>query len=195
MRVVRGAGEALLLVSVLGGCGLAAPPQSGSSKQQDPTVTVMNTVTATETLTTTVTVTRTPSEMESSAPQSTKTARPQGTVALDEWHDLSGDLTCAVVQTYYDNRSDTAILKLQQDFVMSYTPKHAEGEYPDSVDGPRKSLTQTVGIAPYTRKEIRWRVCAPELRDKQNEPRADGIDSFMSEVGARPETFTWTWAG
>lgn len=119
--------------------------------------------------------------------------RPQGTVVLDEWHDQSATLTCVNVQTYYDNRSDTAVNTITQSFVTMYTPKHADGQYPSEIDGPVKTLTQTVGIAPYTRKAIFWDVCAPELADKQNPPRADGIDAFESEIGARPDYFTWSW--
>jgi hypothetical protein len=54
-------------------------------------------------------------------------------------------------------------------------------------------LTQVVGIAAYSQKVITWEVCAPELAAKQNPPRPDGLDSFMSEIGAKPSEFSWRW--
>jgi len=73
------------------------------------------------------------------------------------------------------------------------TLKHREGQYPHSVDGPSKTLRQTVGIAPYSRKMIMWRVCAPELASKQDPPSADGTDSFISEIDAVPKALRWRW--
>jgi hypothetical protein len=158
------------------------------------TVTQTVTVTPTETATRAPTITRTPQVRPSvTAPLKTTEARPQGEVVLDEWHDTAGDLTCAEAQTFYDNRSDTAVTTVTQTFVTTYTPKHQDGQYPDLVDGPSKTLTQTVGIAPYSRKMIMWRVCAPELASKQNPPSPDGTDSFMSEIGAVPKSFRWLW--
>ncbi|MGO4341522.1 hypothetical protein [Pedococcus sp. 2YAF34] len=95
--------------------------------------------------------------------------------------------------TTYDNRSDTAIDSVTQTFITNYTPKHKEGEYPDSVTGPAKTMTQVVGIAAYSQKVVTWEVCAPELASKQNPPRPDGLDSFMSEIGAAPADFSWRW--
>lgn len=160
-------------------------PESLASTLPSSSPSPVPTVTVTETVTTTpkpVTPTQAPPKKQ-----------PQGTMAIDEWNDLSGTLTCAVVQVFDDNRSDTPILTIRQTFVTSYTPKHAEGQYPALVDGPAKTLSQTVGIPPYTRKEILWKVCAPELAPLQNPPRPDGIDGFLSEIGARPTTANWTW--
>ena len=42
-------------------------------------------------------------------------------------------------------------------------------------------------------KAIYWRVCTPELAAKQNPPAHDGTDPFMSEIGAVPDKFRWTW--
>jgi hypothetical protein len=128
-----------------------------------------------------------------SPPPAPPAREPQGEVVLGEWHNLAGDLTCALVQTFYDNRSDTPVLSVTQTFTMSYTPKHRLGEYPGSVDGPSKTLTQSAGIAPYTVKELQWEVCAPELADLQNPPRPDGTDSWVSEVGALPKALDWKW--
>ncbi|MGW5256626.1 hypothetical protein ACWERW_27215 [Streptomyces sp. NPDC004012] len=98
------------------------------------------------------------------------------------------------VMTVYENRSDTAVIFITQKFQTSYTPKHADGEYPDDVDGPVKTLTQDAGIAPYGTRTLHWQVCAPELASKQNPVPADGTDSFMSEIGAQPRATTWDWA-
>ena len=148
------------------------------------TATVITTRTATVTATQTVTVT----------PQKESPSRtPTGDVVLDEWHDQDSSNVCVNVQTFYDNRSDTAVDKVTQYFVADYTPKHKTGQYPALVDGPTVGLTQTVGIPPYPRKEINWQVCAPALAALQNPPPADGTDAYMSQIGARPVEMTWTW--
>ncbi|WP_189189235.1 hypothetical protein [Streptomyces albiflavescens] len=98
------------------------------------------------------------------------------------------------VMTVYENRSDTAVISISQKFQTLYTPKHADGEYPDDVDGPVKTLTQDAGIAPYGTRTLYWQVCAPELASKQNPAPADGTDSFMSEIGAQPRATAWDWA-
>lgn len=157
------------------------------------------TVTATLTVTATVTVTATPTALASEAPAPETTPAPvkahvpQGALALIEWHDQAATNKCVQVMTVYENRSDTAVNSITQKFQTMYTPKHAEGEYPDSVDGPDKSMTQVAGIAPYKTRTLYWDVCAPELASKQNPPPADGTDSFMSEIGAQPRSFTWKW--
>ncbi|MGW4888155.1 hypothetical protein [Streptomyces murinus] len=98
------------------------------------------------------------------------------------------------VMTVFENRSDTAVISITQKFQTSYTPKHDDGEYPDDVDGPVKTLAQDAGIAPYRTRTLYWQVCAPELASKQNPVPADGTDSFMSEIGAQPRATTWDWA-
>ena len=95
--------------------------------------------------------------------------------------------------TVYENRSDTAVISITQKFQTSYTPKHADGEYPDDVDGPVKTLTQDAGIAPYGTRTLYWQVCAPELASKQNPVPLDGTDSFMSEIGAQPRAPSFSW--
>ncbi|MGC5400818.1 hypothetical protein ACPXCP_34385 [Streptomyces sp. DT20] len=98
------------------------------------------------------------------------------------------------VMSVYENRSDTAAISITQKFQTSYTPKHADGEYPDDLDGPVKTLTQDAGIAPYGTRTLYWQVCAPELAFKQNPVPPDGTDSFMSEIGAQPRATAWDWA-
>lgn len=90
--------------------------------------------------------------------------------------------------------SDTAVISITQKFQTLYTPKHADGEYPDEVDGPVETLTQDAGIAPYMTRTLYWQVCAPELASKQNPVPPDGTDSFMSEIGAQPRATAWDWA-
>ncbi|MFE7860131.1 hypothetical protein [Streptomyces sp. NPDC057403] len=97
------------------------------------------------------------------------------------------------VMTVYENRSDTAVISITQKFQTLYTPKHADGEYPDDVDGPVKTLSQDAGIAPYGTRTLYWQVCAPELASKQNPVPPDGTDSFMSEIGAQPRATVWDW--
>ncbi|GAA2816788.1 hypothetical protein GCM10010441_46650 [Kitasatospora paracochleata] len=130
---------------------------------------------------------------EARAAATPKAKVPQGSLALTVWHDEGASNTCVSVQTVYENRSDTAINSIKQTFQTLYTPKHRDGEYPDSVNGPIKTLTQVAGIAPYQSRTLYWDVCAPELASKQNPPPADGTDSFMSEIGAQPMTNSWTW--
>lgn len=92
----------------------------------------------------------------------------------------------ADVQTFYDNRSDTAVKTVTQGFVTMYTPKHSAGQYPAQVSGPAKTLTQAAGISPHSRKMlIVARLCS-RLATSQNPPGPDGTDSFMSETGAVP---------
>ncbi|WP_405856900.1 hypothetical protein OG407_09630 [Streptomyces sp. NBC_01515] len=98
------------------------------------------------------------------------------------------------VMTVYENRSDTAVISITQKFQTLYTPKHADGEYPDEVNGPVKMLAQDAGIAPYGTRTLYWQVCAPELASKQNPVPPDGTDSFMSEIGAQPRVTSWDWA-
>lgn len=172
---------------------IAGPSAPGTATAATLPEKIAQTATATVTQTQTVTRTSTLPSAPASSPDVTSKPRPQGELVLDEWHNVSGTLTCVVVQTYYDNRSDTAVLNISQTFVTSYTPKHPDGEYPEAVDGPSKTLTQTAGLAPYTRKLLTWRVCAPELAARQNPPRADGVDFWMSEIGAVPKQFSWNW--
>ena len=160
----------------------SATPVAARSTMSSSQATVTVTETATSTVTTTITRTA-PAGPGNSSPSAPAQIRPQGELVLDEWHDTAGDLTCAEVQTFYDNRSDTAVATVTQTFLTNYTPKHRERQYPDSVDGPSKTLTQTVGIAPYSRKMIMWRLFAPELASKQNPPSSDGTDSV--HVGDR----------
>ncbi|UWE11946.1 hypothetical protein [Actinacidiphila bryophytorum] len=115
-------------------------------------------------------------------------------MTLAEWHDGDATNKCANVMTVYENRSDTAVIAITQKFQTSYTPKHADGEYPDDVDGPVKTLTQDAGIAAFGTRTLYWQVCAPELASRQNPVPADGIDAFMSEIGAQPRATSWDWA-
>jgi hypothetical protein len=115
-------------------------------------------------------------------------------LVLTVWHDEAASNTCVTVSTVYENQSDTAVVTIAQSFQTIYTPKHNQGEYPNLVDGPIKTLEQVAGIAPYQNRLLYWNVCAPELADKQNPPPANGIDSFQSEIGAQPRTYTWKWA-
>ncbi|GAA4598109.1 hypothetical protein GCM10023194_74790 [Planotetraspora phitsanulokensis] len=110
-----------------------------------------------------------------------------------EWHDQVADSKCVKVQTFYENRSNTAIKMIAQTFLTDYTPKHRAGQYPDSKNGPIKTLTQNVGIPPFETREVTWDVCAPELAKLMNPPSADGTDGYMSEVGAAPQGFKWRW--
>ncbi|WP_055631345.1 hypothetical protein [Streptomyces griseoruber] len=119
---------------------------------------------------------------------------PQGSVALTEWHDGDATNKCVNVMTVYENRSDTAVISITQKFQTLYTPKHADGEYPDDVDGPVKTLAQDAGIAPYGTRTLYWQVCTPELASKQNPVPLDGTDSFMSEISAQPRATAWDWA-
>ncbi|MGW2426837.1 hypothetical protein ACWC0C_48300 [Streptomyces sp. NPDC001709] len=98
------------------------------------------------------------------------------------------------VMTVYENRSDTAVISITQKFQTLYTPEHADGEYPDDVDGPVKTLTQDAGIASYGTRTLYWQVCAPELASKQNPVPPDGTDSFRVEIGAQPRATAWDWA-
>jgi hypothetical protein len=75
-----------------------------------------------------------------------------------------------------------------------HTPKHADGEYPDEVNGPVKLLAQDAGIAPYGTRTLYRQVRAPELASKQNPVPRNGTDSFMSEIGAQPRAIAWAWA-
>ncbi|MFI0962956.1 hypothetical protein ACH4S8_16375 [Streptomyces sp. NPDC021080] len=170
-----------------------------STAKAAPTVTVTETitVTATPTPTSAPAAGSTSATLESAVSPAPVTARarvPQGSVALTEWHDGDATSTCVNVMTVYENRSDTAVISIRQAFCTSYTPKHADGEYPDDVDGPLKTLSQDAGIAPYGTRTLYWEVCAPELASKQNPLPADGTDSFMSEMGAQPRGTTWDWA-
>ncbi|WP_331755580.1 hypothetical protein [Streptomyces sp. NBC_01643] len=94
---------------------------------------------------------------------------PLGSIALTQWHDGDATNKCANVMTVYENRSDTAVISITQKFQTSYTPKHADGECPDDVDGPVKRLTQDAGIAPCGTRTLYWQLCAPELAAKQND--------------------------
>ncbi|SBW18605.1 putative membrane protein [Candidatus Protofrankia californiensis] len=127
------------------------------------------------------------------APSVKITHAPQGEIVLTEWHDTTSTNTCVRVQTYYQNRSDTAIREISQSFVTLYTPRHPEGTYPGLREGPVKTLTQSAGIPPFEQRILYWDVCAPELAKLQNPPRPDGTNSYMSEIGAQPRGFTWTW--
>ncbi|WSM52474.1 hypothetical protein OG963_01870 [Streptomyces sp. NBC_01707] len=135
-----------------------------------------------------------PTPTASSAPAPAPPRAPLGSVTLTEWHDGDATNKCVNVMTVYENRSDTAVISITQKFQTSYTPKHADGEYPDDVDGPVKTLTQDAGIAPYGTRTLYRQVCAPDLASKQNPVPADGTDSFMSEIGAQPRAISWDWA-
>lgn len=137
----------------------------------------------------TVTVTRKP---RSSGAQKPK-RRPQGDVELVEWHNEAANNKCVDVDTYIENRSDTAINEITVKFRTTYTPKHGEDEYPESKNGPVKILTQVAGISPYGKRKLIWEVCAPELAKRMNPYRPEMTDAFMSEIGAIPEEFSWTW--
>ncbi|MEV7740055.1 hypothetical protein AB0O75_49975 [Streptomyces sp. NPDC088921] len=173
------------------GCSSHAPQPAAATS----TVTVTQTITPTPTPTPVASRTSaipTPTAFSAPAPAPART--PQGSVALTEWHDGDATNKCVNVMTVYENRSDTAVISITQKFQTLYTPKHADGEYPDEVDGPVKTLTQDAGIAPYGTRTLYWQVCAPELAPKQNPVPPDGTDSFMSEIGAQPRTTTWDWA-
>ena len=154
----------------------------------------VSTETTTKTVTVTLTVTKTaaPPKLTTPSPSPTPARLPQGELVVDGWQNGAADLKCVDVQTSYDNRSDTAVDSVTQTFITHYTPKH-KGGYPDLVDGPAKILTQTVGIAPYSKKTITWHVCAPELASKQNPPPPDMPGYFMSEIGATPTLCNWRW--
>ncbi|MFG2520193.1 hypothetical protein [Streptomyces sp. NPDC048527] len=160
-----------------------------------PTVTITQTITATPPpgprASAAAAATTTPPTKTASSPAR---PAPQGSVALGEWHDGDATNKCVNVMTHYENRSDTAVISITQTLQTNYTPKHSKDEYPDSVDGPLKTLTQDAGIEPYGERTLYWQVCAPELASKQNPVPADGTDSFMSEIGAQPRTTTWHWA-
>ncbi|MFJ9120338.1 hypothetical protein ACIRJO_32990 [Streptomyces sp. NPDC102394] len=174
------------------GCSGRAPQPAAAA----PTVTVTQTIAPTPTPTPTPVASRTsatPTQAPSSAPAPTPARTPQGSVALTEWHDGDATDKCVNVMTVYENRSDTAVISITQKFQTLYTPKHADGEYPDDVDGPVKTLSQDAGIAPYGTRTLYWQVCAPELASKQNPVPPDGTDSFMSEIGAQPRATVWDW--
>lgn len=177
------------------GCSSHAPQPAAAA----PTVTVTQTVTPTPMPTPTSTpaashTSAIPTPTASSAPAPAPPRAPLGSVTLTEWHDGDATNKCVNVMTVYENRSDTAVISITQKFQTSYTPKHADGEYPDDVDGPVKTLTQDAGIAPYGTRTLYWQVCAPDLASKQNPVPADGTDSFMSEIGAQPRATSWDWA-
>lgn len=177
------------------GCSSHAPQPVAAAPTV--TVTVTQTITPALTQTSTPVAGRTsaiPTQAASSVPAPTPARTPLGSVALTEWHDGDATNKCVNVMTVYENRSDTAVISITQKFQTSYTPKHADGGYPDDVDGPVKTLTQDAGIAPYGTRTLYWQVCAPELASKQNPVPADGTDSFMSEIGAQPRATTWDWA-
>nr|WP_168516630.1 hypothetical protein [Streptomyces sp. S1D4-11]QIZ01262.1 hypothetical protein HEP87_56130 [Streptomyces sp. S1D4-11] len=184
----------VVCAAALLGAGCRHAPQPAAAA---PTVTVTQTITTTLTPTSTpaasrTSAIRTPAASSEPAPIPART--PLGSVALTEWHDGDATNKCVNVMTVYENRSDTGVISITQKFQTSYTPKHADGKYPDDVDGPVKTLTQDAGIAPYGTRTLYWQVCAPELASKQNPVPADGTDSFMSEIGAQPRATTWDWA-
>ncbi|MFF2505797.1 hypothetical protein ACFVTY_20760 [Streptomyces sp. NPDC058067] len=51
---------------------------------------------------------------------------PLGSVALTEWHDGDATNKCVNVMTVYENRSDTAVISITQNFQTLHTPKHAD---------------------------------------------------------------------
>lgn len=190
LSVIAACAAALLAV----GCSGRAPQPAAAA----PTVTVTQTIAPTPTPTPTPTpiASRTSATLApavSSAPTPAPARTPQGSVALTEWHDGDATNKCVNVMTVYENRSDTAVISITQKFQTLYTPKHADGGYPDQVDGPVKMLTQDAGIAPYATRTLYWQVCAPELASKQNPVPPDGTDSFMSEIGAQPRATAWDW--
>jgi len=189
LPVIAACAGALLAV----GCDSRAPQPAAAA----PMVTVTQTITSTPTSTPTPAASRTsatPTLAVSSTPAIAPARAPQGSVALTEWHDGDATNKCVNVMTVYENRSDTAVISITQKFQTLYTPKHADGAYPDEVDGPVKMLTQDAGIASYGTRTLYWQVCAPELASKQNPVPPDGTDSFMSEIGAQPRATVWDWA-
>ena len=131
------------------GCSGRAPQPAAAA----PTVTVIQTIATTPTPTPSPTpvasrTSATPTPTVSSAPAPAPARTPQGSVALTEWHDGDATNKCVNVMTVYENRSDTAVISITQKFQTLYTPKHTDGEYPDEVDGPVKTLSQDAGIAP-----------------------------------------------
>lgn len=61
---------------------------------------------------------------------------------------------------------------ITQRFQTSYAPKHADGDYPDDVDGPVRTLARDAGVAPYAIRALYWQVRARV--DRQAEPSGDG---------------------
>ncbi|WP_128381295.1 hypothetical protein [Streptomyces cavernae] len=185
--------SACAAVLLAAGCSSPAPQPTAAA----PAVTVTQTITLTPTPTSTPVASQAsaiPTPTVSPAPEVAPARIPQGSVALTEWHNGDATNECVNVMTVYENRSDTAVISITQKFQTMYTPKHADGEYPDDVDGPVKTLTQDAGIAPYGTRTLYWQVCAPELASKQNPVPPDGTDSFMSEIGAQPRAIVWNWA-
>src|SRR6185437_15216635 len=82
------------------------------------------------------------------------TKAPEGTVVTAVWHDMAATNTCVSVQVVYDNRSDTAVDTIRQDFQTLYTPKHGAAQFPSEVDGPIETVSQQVGIPPFAQKTI-----------------------------------------
>ncbi|GAB2816688.1 hypothetical protein GCM10022221_13460 [Actinocorallia aurea] len=157
--------------------GPVAPPAALSHSPQ-PTVTVEAPV---------------PSKSPRSPKPEPPRVLPQGSVVLVERHTTVAGDECARVVAVYENRSDTAVVSITQSFQTMYTPKHEDGTYPDDKNGPIKTLTQDAGIAPFGTRQLTWDVCAPELTKLMNPYPEDGIDSFLSEVGAVPTKTRWKW--
>lgn len=160
-----------------------------------PTVTVTETQTETSSPVETPTPAETPSSFNT--PAAAPTVQPEGTLAIADWHDKgnSADGTCVTVQIVYENRSNTAIDAVSQNFQTLYTPQHAPNTYPGEVNGPTKTLTQQVGVAAFQQRTTYWEVCAPELASVKSgmDPNGNGTDTYEGDIGAQPQGATWTW--
>ena len=90
---------------------LQPAPSRAVASHASPTVTSY--ATATATVTATVTASASPSP---TAAVPTPQRVPQGTLVLDSTHETAASIQCAVAQTTYENRSDTTVGTISQQF-------------------------------------------------------------------------------
>ena len=172
-------------IAVVGGMAVDRPPSAPVAARAAPTVTMTATPTPIEP--------SAPPTPSSPAPAPSPSKAPQGVVLVTSFHDGDATNTCVSVQTFYENRSDTAVNTVTQSFVTLYTPKHKAGTYPSEVDGPIKTLTTTVGIAPFQSRWVVWQAWRTGTCRLAEPSSSDGTDAFMSEIGAQPTSLTWKW--
>jgi hypothetical protein len=165
---------------------------AGTPTPSPASTTLKPTVTPTQALAPTLTrapVVSVPAPVATAALAVPPAARPVGVLAIASWHDTAFNGTCVTVEVNHQNRSDTAINQMTQVFQTFYTPMHAEGEYPPQVNGPLVTASGSAGVAAFASRQLNWQVCAPELTSLR------GPDANDQDIGAQPQTTSWTWFG
>jgi hypothetical protein len=121
-----------------------------------------------------VAVTIPPVAPKADPPPAAKAKSPQGDLVLSNWQNgIEYSDTCGNSILYFDNNSDTAVLRI----TVNYTGENSKGK-----TITLRPVTFSAGIAPFSQKTIRLEVCDARMGGQQYGP------------SVIPKTFSWDWA-